>query len=56
MTQDQFRRTVRALAETETMIAKEVGYLPEHRNQHYLADLEAHATKLGQMLREYVGA
>lgn len=52
-TQDQFRRTVQALAETDALIAKERSYLPQHQKADYLAALEAHADKLGAMIREF---
>jgi len=51
--QDQFRRTVQALAETDALIAKERSYLPKFQKADYLAFLEAHADNLGAMIRQY---
>ncbi|KRQ11892.1 hypothetical protein AOQ73_05655 [Bradyrhizobium pachyrhizi] len=51
-TTDQYRRTVAPLAETESLIAKEMRYSPQHRSEAYLARLEQHATKLSAMIRD----
>lgn len=50
MTKEQHHRTVEALAETNTLIAKERCYLPQHQKAYYLASLEQHRTKLINML------
>lgn len=52
-TQAQFTRTVQALAETDGLIAKERSYSAQFQKADYLASLEAHAAKLGQMIRSY---
>jgi hypothetical protein len=52
-TQEQLRRTLEALTETSRLIEREYAYQPKFRKAGYLASLEAHAAKLGQMIRDY---
>jgi hypothetical protein len=52
-TQEQFRRTVQALAETDGLIAKERRYSKQFQKAAYIASLESHANKLSQMLSQY---
>lgn len=52
---DQFHRTVRALGETFSMIAKEERYSDHLRNRTYLDSLSDHAARLIQMMDAYKG-
>lgn len=51
--QEQFRRTVQALAETDALLAQERGHLPHLQKADRIVWLEQHANKLGSMIREY---
>ena len=52
-TENQFHRTLQALAETGTMIAREERHSPRLQDPHFLAFLKRHADKLITMLDEY---
>lgn len=50
MSQEQTRRVVEAIAETQRQIDREMGYMPCHRQLDRIASYEQHITKLNAML------
>jgi len=50
MTQDQRRRTIEALAETNGLLEKEMRYQPQFRKMDQIAFYERHIAKLTAML------
>jgi hypothetical protein len=50
MTNEQTRRTIEALAETNRLLAKEQRYQPHLQKPDYIASLERHIAKLVAML------
>jgi len=52
LTQSQFDRTVKALAETERLIAKEQAYRLDLQKPAYLDQMTRHAEKLRNMIKD----
>ena len=50
MTNEQSRRVIQALDETNVLLAKEMRYAPDLRKPEYIARLERHIAKLVAML------
>lgn len=51
--QEQLKRTIRALAETNDLIAKGNRYSPDCQKEEYLAGLKAHAEKLERAIKDF---
>jgi hypothetical protein len=51
--QDQLKRVMRGLAETNSLIDKEKSYSINHQNLKYLAGLETHKEKLERAIKDF---
>ena len=51
-TTEQVKRIKQALNETKDLLAKEMGYAEEYRNQVLIASYNAHTAKLTAMLKD----